>query len=78
VQRLEQRIADWTKLPVVNGEPFHVSGSSRRGAAAAAAHTATGERSTNRSVAAVTVEAQQWRLRCSSGYPPAGVRMQLA
>lgn len=24
VQRLEQRIAEWTKLPVVNGEPFHV------------------------------------------------------
>jgi hypothetical protein len=33
VKRLEQRIADWTKLPVVNGEPFHVRSSSAAAAA---------------------------------------------
>jgi hypothetical protein len=37
VKRLEQRIADWTKLPLVNGEPFHVSSSGSRSAAAMAA-----------------------------------------
>lgn len=24
ISRLEHRIAEWTRLPVVNGEPFHV------------------------------------------------------
>jgi hypothetical protein len=37
VKRLEQRIADWTKLPLVNGEPFHVSSSGSRSAPAMAA-----------------------------------------
>lgn len=24
VRRLEHRIAEWTRLPIVNGEPFHI------------------------------------------------------